>query len=111
MTNFKQGKTYINQIPHYYEEAGWGIQERYYKITKRTDKTIWWKRVDKNGQDSTAFGHKEKYEGKCKLNYSTICDNYEYRQEYFIIKFQYTQYTLYCENLYEKPKKVIKIKR
>ena len=66
---------------------------KYYLITRRTEKTIWWKRVDKNGLDySLVYPNQTdtKFEGRNRIK---ICDIMD-REEIVIKEGSYCKYRL-----------------
>jgi hypothetical protein len=68
---------------------------KYYLITRRTEKTIWWKRVDANGVDYSFWCPNQtdnsiKFEGRCRVKICEIMD----REEIVIKEDSYCHYRL-----------------
>jgi len=83
-TKFEINKTYIHTDNWCDDNLGSITDLFYYKITKKTAKTVWWKKVFRNGTDFTSNHFGEKMEGKSLIKISD--KRYEDNGEHIEIK-------------------------
>jgi len=115
---FEQDKIYFHKIQHCYNGI-WTTDKHYYKITKRTQKTIWFERVDRKGKTyihsitsldgPTELYNEEKFKGYVRVK--QLEENEERliseAHETFTLKFKWNSRNITSLNVL--PKKVIKI--
>jgi hypothetical protein len=94
---FEINRTYIHIHKWYDDNLGSTSDSYYYKIIKKTSKTVWWVKVFENGEDFTSNYHGEKMSGKSLIKLSEWKNDYVY---YFDTPASVRQYSrVWCKNI------------
>jgi hypothetical protein len=90
-TQFKTNTIYENK-----ESTDYGYNYKYFKIIRRTAKTIWWERVNPNGSEFTDCNDRFKG-GKCLIKHGK---NSWDKGEFIILKASYSTYKVYSKDIH-----------